>query len=282
MCSFSMESIDEIVDSYKTYLEVKHADHHSKYVKRKKYNSESARAEAVLFALLRQLTDSTTVHEDPSTGGPDFLCKKEHMSFLVEVTSMKTTTVEQASGLKNTPSQGATSFSLITHVLRNTASNKAFQLSGFEVPRILAVTTEHIDGSVLFGPGAAKILLTGETKISYPIDSPESSTQVITNLNDSIFFRFRKNGSVEPCRQSISVILLVHILGCSCWIVGILHPEPAVAFDIKLLPEIPFLRIANWPFLNTAINLEWVISAPKAAEFHCSRVKFLKEELTTL
>jgi hypothetical protein len=276
-----MDSIDEIVDSYRTYLEMKHADLHSKYVKRKKGDPESARAEAVLFALLRQLTDSTTVHEDPSTGGPDFLCKKDHGSFLLEVTSVKTTTVEQASGLRNAPSPGATSFSLITHVLRNTTSNKASQLSGFQVPRILSVTTEHIDGSVLLGPDAAKTLLTGDTQLTFSIDSPERSTEVVTHLNDSVFFRFRKDGSVEPCRQSISAILLVHILQGSCEIVGILHPAPAIPFDIELLSEIPFLRIANWPFRGTAINMEWAISAPKAAKFHFSRVEFRKEELTS-
>jgi len=277
-----MDSIADIVDSYKIFLEVKHADHYSKYVKRERGDPESARAEAVLFALFRRLTDSITVHEDPSTGGPDFLCQKERRNFLLEVASLKAENVERISGLKNTPSKRVRgSFSLITHVLRNTASKKAPQLSGSPMPRVLAVTTEHIDGSVLLGPDAAKTLLTSDTQITFPIDSPETPARIVTHLDDSVFFRFKKDGSVEPCRQSISAILLIHILKESCEIVGILHPEPSVSFDIDLLPEIPFLRISNWPFRGTAIGLEWVIFAPKPPRLHYSRVKFQRGELTS-
>ena len=199
-----MKSITDIVDSYKTFLEVKYPTHCSKYARREKGNTESTRAEAILFALFRKLADSVTVHEDPSTGGPDFLCQKEDREFLLEVVSLKARTVEQASGLKNIPSGGATSFSLITHLLRNTVSGKASQLSSFSMPRLLAITTEHIDGSVLLGPGPAKTLLTGDTQMTFPINTPAEPIQIVTHLNDSVFFRFKKDSSVEPVAGNVN------------------------------------------------------------------------------
>ena len=121
-----------------------------------------------------------------------------------------------------------------------------------------------------------------QVPLTFSINSPEATTRTVTHLDDSVFFRFKKDSSIEPCRQSISAMLLTHILGESCKKVGILHPEPAVSFDIDLLPEIPFLRISNWSFREHTIGLKWVISDPKPAHFHYSRVEFQRDELTSL
>jgi hypothetical protein len=42
--------------------------------------------------------------------------------------------------------------------------------------------------------------------------------------------------------------------------------HPVVLANVGLLPEIPFLRIADWPFRGTTGNVAGVISAPEAAE----------------
>jgi hypothetical protein len=57
--------------------------------------------------------------------------------------------------------------------------------------------------------------------------------------------------------------------------------HPVVLANVGLLPEIPFLRIADWPFRGTTGNVAGVISAPEAAEIYFSKVESCREELTS-
>ena len=100
---------------------------------------------------------------------------------------------------------------MITHMLRTKTSSKATQLSGHSFPRILVITCEHIASDVLLGSHGAETLLTSDTKIEVPIDKPIENIDLVTDLKDSVFFRF-KNGLLESCRKSISAILLLSIL----------------------------------------------------------------------
>jgi len=52
---------------------------------------------------------------------------------------------------------------------------------------------------------------------------------------------------VEPSRQSISAILLMVISRGGASILGILHPQPAVAFDPQTLDRVNFIRLRSWP-----------------------------------
>ena len=74
------------------------------------------------------------------------------------------------------------------------------------MPRILAITSEHVAADVLLGPHGAEALLTSDTKIEVSIDKSIDKVEEATDLKDSVFFRF-KNGVIEPCKQSISGIL---------------------------------------------------------------------------
>jgi len=170
---------------------------------------------------------------------------------------------------------------MITHMLRTKVFSKAAQLSGYNLPRILIITSEHIGADFLLGPRGAEILLTSDNKIKVPIGKPIRKVVLTTDLKDSVFFRF-KNGSLESCRKSISVILLLSIFTDKSLICGILHPDPQYVFPIKLLPSVPFLRLKKWPPENNKIEIEWVINTPKEEEFYHRKITFKNEELKSI
>jgi hypothetical protein len=273
-------STTEVIESYKRFLEVKYPSHFQSYCKRLKDNPESAKAEAIVFSFLRSNFYDVTLAEDISTGGVDFLCKLNDVDFLVEVTCLEAEPIAVQSGWKNEfPQDGSGgSFSMITHMLRTKASSKAAQLSGHGIPRILAITCEHVAADVLLGPHAAEILLTSDTLIEVPIGKPNEKINLITNLKDSVFFR-SKNGQFESCRRSISAILLFSIFEDKSKVVGILHPDPGYNLPIKIFPSIPFLRMKKWPPENKMIETEWVIYKPKAEAFYHRSVEFKDNEL---
>jgi len=162
--------------------------------------------------------------------------------------------------------------------LRTKASRKAGQLSGYAFPRILIITCEHIAADVLLGPHGGETFLTSDTQIEVPINKPIENINIVTDLRNSVFFRY-KNGLIESCRKSISAILLLSIFADKALVVGILHPDPEYAFPIKLLPSVAFLRIKEWPFRNSIIETEWVIFRPGAKEFYHRKVEFKDDEL---
>ncbi len=278
-----MVSIHEVIESYKIFLEVKYPKHSQSYCTRLKNNPESAKAEAVTFSILRSIFDDVKLAEDISTGGADFFCSSNDVKFIIEVTCLEAESVATQSGWKNKvpPNGNAFNFGMITHMLRRKASAKVPQLSGHSIPRILIITSEHVGADFLFGPRAAEILLTSDTKIKVPIGKPIRRVGLATDLKDSVFFRF-KDGSLESCRRSISVILLISIFDDKSLIVGILHPDPQYIFPIMLLPSVPFLRMKKWPPENNNIEIEWVINKPKGEEFYHKKITLKDKELKNI
>ena len=275
-----MYSISELIESYKLFLEVKYPNHFKSYCGRLKNHPESARSEAITFSILRSIFNNVLIAEDISTGGADFLCKIDGSEFISEVTCLESDAVAAQSGWKNeVPQNGsAGSFSMITHMLRTKASGKAGQLSGHNFPRILVITSEHIAADVLLGPHGAETFFTSDTLIEVPVGKPIENVNLVTDLKNSVFFRY-KDGSIESCRKSISAILLLSIFADKSLVVGILHPDPEFKFPIKLLPSVPFLRIKEWPPRNGIIETEWVVYKPGAKEFYHRNVEFKNEEL---
>jgi hypothetical protein len=276
-------STTEVIESYKWFLEVKYPNHFQSYCKRLKKNRESAKAEAIIFCFLRSIFNDVTLAEDISTGGVDFHCRSNDVEFVVEVTCLEAESVASQSGWKNeVPQLGSGgSFGMITHMLRTKASCKAAQLSGYCVPRILALTCEHIAADILLGPHGAESLLTSDIKIEVPIGKSIDNINLTTDLKDSVFFR-SKNEQLESCRRSISAILLFSIFADKSLIVGILHPDPKYNLPIKILPTIPFLRMKKWPPENNMIDIEWVIYKPKAEELYHRKVEFKDTELRNI
>jgi hypothetical protein len=278
-----MSSTTEIIESYKLFLEVKYPHHFQSYCRRLNNQPEGAKAEAVTFSILRSIFDNVQIAEDISTGGADYMCKTNDAEFISEVTCLEAESVAVQSGWKiEVPENGSGgSFGMITQMLRAKASSKAGQLSGHNFPRILVITCEHIGADILLGPHGAETFLTSDTKIEVPIDKPIENTNIVTDLKNSVFFRY-KNGSIESCRRSISAILLLSIFADKTLVVGILHPDPEYKFPIRLLPSVPFLRIKEWPPQNSKIEIEWVINRPRAKEFYHQKVEFKDEELRTI
>ena len=279
-----MNLIAKTVESYKDFLQVKYPSHYTFFCRRLSSHPESARAEAVTFSLFRSACEDVKIAEDIVTGGADFLCTAKDTEFIVEVTCLEGEAVAAQSGWPNEAPEGVTggSFGMITHMLRTKASEKASQLSGYKMSRILAITTEHVAADVLLGPYGAETFLTSDTKITVPIGEPiKGKVHLTTDLKDSVFFRV-KNGVVESCRRSISAILLSSIIGDKSLVVGILHPNPQYQFPIKLLPSVPFLRMQKWPPENHVIETEWVIHSPKLAEFYHYEVVFKDRELRNI
>lgn len=211
-----MTLIAKTIESYKDFLKVKYPAHYKLFCNRLDSQPESARAEAVTFSLFRSVLDDVKIEEDVVTGGPDFLCVAENAKFIVEVTCLEGDAVAAQSGFPNgLPEDGSGGyFGMITHMLRTKVSEKTPQLSGYGMPRALAITSEHIVADELLGPYAAEMFLTSDTKITVPIVAGETIDEKIhltTDLKDSVFFRF-KNGVVELCRRSISTIFLISIL----------------------------------------------------------------------
>jgi len=275
-----MTGTHDIIDSYKVFLEIKYPPHHQIYCRRLKENIEAAKAEAVMFSLLRNTTDQIALAENVSTGGVDFRCVSNKNQFIVEVTCLEAESVAIQSSWPNEIADGKTGwFGMLTHMLRTKASSKASQLAGYAMPRVLAITSEHVAADILLGPHGAEALLTSDTKVEVPIGKPLDKTGLATDLKDSVFFRFGKEGQIEPWRKSISAILLVTILADRSLVVGVLHPEPAYQFPITLLPCVPFFRLREWPPKNHALETEWVIAKPMPGDFLHQQVIIKDAEL---
>ncbi|MDD3249404.1 MAG: hypothetical protein GX874_08950 [Smithella sp.] len=275
-----MCSTKDVIESYKTFLEVKYPSHFQSYCRRMKAKIESVKAEAITFSILRSIFKDVQVAEDISTGGTDFLCKSNGNQFIFEVTCLEAESVAAQSGWRNEVSENVSAgfFRMITHMLRTKVSSKTMQLSGYSVPRTLVITCEHVAADVLLGTHGAELLLTSDTMIEVPIGKPIDTVDIVTDLKDSVFFRL-KNGALESCRRSISAILLFSVLAKTTLAVGILHPDPEYKFPISLLPSVPFMRMKEWPPINNRIETEWVIDKPKAEEFYHREVELTDKEL---
>ena len=256
-------TIYDLVDNYKNFLSDKYPVHTKKYFcARLASYPMGAKAEAVAFYFFCSNVDDILIEEDSVKGGADFRCKIQKSEFVAEVTSLDAESVTKASGLKNEiPETGSVgSFSWITHLLRSTASTKTSQMSGYCCPRILVMTSDHVDAiNLLSSKIAAEFLLTSDTCISipHPLDIPRPGIGLETNLADSVFFRER-NGEFESCRRSISAILLCGVLRNTMHVIGVLHPDPVHKFPTQFLPSIPFVRLKKWPPENNRIETEWV------------------------
>lgn len=259
-------TIDDLVDNYKNFLSDKYPAHIKKhFCNRLSSNPAGARAEAVTFHFFRSNVDDIRIEEASGVGGADFRCKIQKSEFVTEVTSLDAEAVAKASGLPNDiPEETVVtrSYKEITPLLRRNASDKTLQISGYCCPTILVMTCEHIDAmNLLSSKIVAEFLLTSDTSLSIPnpLDTSNPDLGLETDLANSVFFRFNKNGECESCRRSISVILLCSIMRNAMKIVGILHPHPIHKFPIKFLPSIPFVRLKKWPPENNRIGIEWVI-----------------------
>lgn len=98
-----MTTTSEVIDSYKTYLEVKYPAHYKQFCERINNHTESIKAEAILFSILRSTFSNVKIAEDVSTGGVDFMCEVDDSQIIVEVTSLEAESVANQSGWGGIP-----------------------------------------------------------------------------------------------------------------------------------------------------------------------------------
>jgi hypothetical protein len=257
-------TVDQVVEAYSLFLEVSSPPHRALFNNRLKNDHDAARSEAVMFSWLRSRGFHPEIAENLDSGGVDFsCCSHSEPPFLVEVTKLDKNAVESRSGLPDEIGDKPSFFSMVTSQLWSKTKHKAAQLGNAKVPRLLAVCLLHSGADILLGTLAAEWLMTAEPTISAPIGSSE--TENVTNLKKAAFIQIR-DGQVVPVRRSISAILLTAIWHSEISVVGLLHPDPAMPFDYKIMREIPFLRLC-WPVANNSLHAEWVIAHPHPTRF---------------
>ena len=143
--------------------------------------------------------------------------------------------------------------------------NKAKQMAGYQMARVLVLATTHEGAGLLMGAHAAEELLTGTTGFRVRIGDTDAKPEVFAALKNSVFFR-EKDGTVEPARQSISAILLMGIHQDRASVIGVLHPEPAVPLDPSLLERVHFVRLRHWP-IKERFGIEWIGPAPSPTTY---------------
>lgn len=258
----------EAISEHRSWLRDHSPDHLAPFDTRISANPEAGEAEAAVFRFLRMSNLRPRPFESVATGGPDFLCEPvgaEHS--VVEVTTLKTSTVTSKSGLTHPALKvgAAHGFNQITDTLLRGAVKKAPQLAGDPRPRILVIITRHCQGALVMGKRAAEELLTGTTSFSGPVGAtapPKAIAEfkTITDLENSVFFKPGHEGStIEPARQSISAVLLGVLSDYDLCLVGILHPAAAKPFEHGTLPGVPFVRLSTWPIEpGQPFSIEWV------------------------
>jgi hypothetical protein len=261
-------SVDEIVDSYWTFLARNHYDGHLKRFKdRLNSDARAAEAEAVVFSVLWSSKLHPDVFEDNSAGGPDFRCEPlPGDSFLVEVKSLDSEAVSVRSTLPmSVEGPGGQAFSLITEKLCSAAQSKASQLGGRGMPGILAITSSHDFAGLLLDRGAAEYLMTSAPHFGVPLGSTGKAGHWETDLRHAVFCQpaalldASGNQRFVTRYRSIAAILLVTIGVGGTEVIGLLHPDAAHPFNPQWFPDVPYVRFAQWPLTGSNIGTEWIL-----------------------
>jgi len=222
------------------------------------------------------------MNEVVGTGGADFICSQNfgpifarreptpESMFIVEATSLDPDAVSRNTSIPNEVPEDRTggAFSLLTRSVFAKAKDKATQLAGYDMPRVLAIASSHEGIGAVFNSGAAVNILISDYHWRQEIGSDNFDPNRYVDLANSVFMKPGKDGTIEAARKSISAILLIAVHGDQSVVHGILHPAPAKPLPIEFLPKVPFLRIAKWPILDGRIFTEWVIADPGGLIIH--------------
>jgi hypothetical protein len=268
-------TVDEVVDSYRVFLARNHYDAHlKKFSQRRESDRRAAEAEAMVFSILWSSRMQPDILEDPSSGGPDFICRPDGRNgFIVEVKSLEPEAVARRSCWpeENDGRRGG-AFRRDTQKLKDAAvgANRQFRGCGFPLPRVLAITSAHDNALVLMDCQAAERLL-----VSDPVPSVRvtHAAATATDLRNSVFIRPGDADRIVPCLPHISAVWLVGVFGDQSRLVGVLHPEPEIPFEPNLFPRMPYVRLTDWPVLDGRIGVEWTAGRREPAGFYHARIQ---------
>ena len=255
-----MKTVNNLVDEFKHFLNGNHSEHFNAFNQRYNHHPEAAKAEAVVFSFFNQNGYDIRVEEtSKNKGGVDFRVRTANSEFVVEVTSVSQNTFTKKSGVP-TKFKSSKVFTVsscrVARRIRQEAFDKAGQMSGYNCPAILVITSEHLQyghilqnknapfGASMFMMSPPGIAIEHNPKIRD--DDTETPTSLTsgnaTNLEYSLFLKFNKRGRIEFCRKQISAVLLFYIRTHEASIVGLLHPKPIYRFSHKILPSVPFMK----------------------------------------
>jgi hypothetical protein len=264
---------DGMLNSYSKYLYHGHPENAKRFDETRASDREAAVAEAIVFGMLQGFNVCPCINDEVKTGGADFICcaargplvkRRPEDRFVVEATSLSPDAVTDRSKISNdVPDEiSGGAFGLVTRNICNKAKDKATQLGGYPMPRVLAIASSHAGIAALFNEATATWALVSDPHWRQEIGSSAADTAEYTDLEKSVFMKPGPNGTIVACRKSISAILLVAVHGNKSEIWGILHPEPAFPLNVAFLPDLPFVRIAQWPIVDGKILTEWVVASP--------------------
>lgn len=274
-CSALVNSLDEVVDAYEVWLEVRHPTHVKLFRDRIGNDPDAARSEAAVFSWIRAAGLRPDLEEVPGSGGMDFCCEpKKGDRLFIEVTSLNAESVELRSGWPNELDETCRWFENASPSAWSKVKNKAGQLVGPGFSKILVVCLNHVGGSALLGTMAAQWLATGKQYISV---RPDGGSVNATDLEKSAFLRLH-NGEVELTRRNISALLMCCLRSTTIEVVGILHPSPSIPMNLSHFERVPFLQI-EWPIRDGRMETKWVLANPDPCVVPLCAVQLESNEL---
>jgi len=277
--------VDGMLNSYSEYLLHGHSKNAKRFDETRTSDREAAMAEAVVFGLLQGFNVDPHINDEVKTGGADFICcasrgplvkRLPEDRFVVEATSLSPDAVTDRSKISNELPDEISGgvFGLVMGNICNKAKDKATQLGGYPMPRVLAIVSSHAGIAALFNQATATWSLVSDPHWRQGIGSSAIDTAEYTDLEKSVFMKPGPNGTIVACRKSISAILMMAVHRNKSEVWGILHPEPAFPLNIAFLPDVPFVRVAQWPVVNGKILTEWVVASPSGYSAHHFPIRF--------
>lgn len=262
-----LQYYSDVIDSHREWLSNYVDQRANRWEALLSSDPEAAICEAYVRKIMSSHVESIELYEDPSSGGPDFLCKKNSTDcFYLETTCISISAATKITSLEHPLShyQKAQGFRLLTKRLFSEMCNKTPQCSGLDAPCLLAIGTLHTQaGWLCMDDHAAEELLTGTTFITATIDSINGkmirSPYNATDLRDSSFIRPNKTSkaSIQDARRTISAVLLCSLGTMPTRIIGLIHPNPKIVFQRVLLPKIKFAKL-NDNYHTGQFKVEWI------------------------
>lgn len=212
-------------------------------------DDEAAMTEAAVRRMLQRFAVTVEPNEDlvGRQQRPDFGCQSASYKFYVEVTHISIEKATTETGMPDEPT-GFSPFSPLNDAFFRACTGKAEQCSHANAPVLLAIGTWHgLAAMTTITRPMVNMLLTGQSKIAWTIDVATrqqlGDTFQTTEFYSAAFLKRDKTDNVGYARSSISGLLLIGVGFHRPKVLGVLHPNPARAFDPHVLPGIEFAAV---------------------------------------